>query len=222
MYMKEIKQLQIKEQIANAIRNEILSGNMLPGEELVQEKVAEMLGVSRMPVREALQSLEQEGFLERLPNRHMKVVTLDDALIHDTFHLIAVMETEILSSYIKNQKKVLLRTDLMNEIANIAPEEELELHHSLLRGIQNPYVEQLFRKILDGYAAFVIQELQYDQQRTRVYLKDALASLQSAEKEISKEASISRTNLLNHCLEGYYEELANVLLEYRKRNTLLT
>lgn len=44
------------------LRYEILSGNIKAGEELAQESIAEQLGLSRMPVREALQSLEQEGF----------------------------------------------------------------------------------------------------------------------------------------------------------------
>lgn len=57
------------------LRYEILSGSMKPGDELAQESIAEQLGLSRMPVREALQALEQEGFLVRLPNRHMQVAS---------------------------------------------------------------------------------------------------------------------------------------------------
>ena len=64
--------VQTKDYIVQLIKEEILSGVMKPGEELAQEALAERLGVSRMPIREALQNLVQEGFAVRLPNRHIQ------------------------------------------------------------------------------------------------------------------------------------------------------
>jgi len=75
--VKKIERKQTRDHITQMIRYEILSGGMKPGEELAQESIAEQLGLSRMPVREALQALEQEGFLVRLPNRHMQVAKLE-------------------------------------------------------------------------------------------------------------------------------------------------
>ena len=72
--MKSLKRTQTKDYIIQAIRNEILSGNIPSGEELAQEALADMLGISRMPVREALQALVEEGFAKRLPNRHIQAV----------------------------------------------------------------------------------------------------------------------------------------------------
>lgn len=57
-----------KDYIVETIKEEILSGQIKPGTELAQEALAERLGVSRMPIREALQNLVQEGFAVRLPN----------------------------------------------------------------------------------------------------------------------------------------------------------
>ena len=61
--MKSIQNIQTKDLVVQILREQILSGDLKPGEELTQEDVAEKLGVSRMPVREALQALTQEGFL---------------------------------------------------------------------------------------------------------------------------------------------------------------
>ena len=47
--METVQAVQTKDYIIQAIRDEILSGRMKPGEELAQENVAQMLGVSRMP-----------------------------------------------------------------------------------------------------------------------------------------------------------------------------
>ena len=52
--------------IAEAIQNEILSGRMEAGQPLRQEELSEKLGYSRMPVREALQILEEQGLVRRL------------------------------------------------------------------------------------------------------------------------------------------------------------
>lgn len=83
--MKTLRNMQTKDRIAQSIRDEILSGHMKPGEELAQEALAEMLGVSRMPVREALQTLVQDGFARRMPNRHIRAVVLDSQQIHAVF-----------------------------------------------------------------------------------------------------------------------------------------
>lgn len=94
--METVSAVQTKDYIVSAIRSEILAGNMRPGEELTQEMIAEQLGVSRMPVREALQSLAQEGLIVRLPNRHMQVAAMEEKQVRDTFRMAAAMETEIL------------------------------------------------------------------------------------------------------------------------------
>ena len=49
--------------IAEAIQNEILSGRMKAGQPLRQEELAETLGYSRIPIREALQILEERGLV---------------------------------------------------------------------------------------------------------------------------------------------------------------
>ena len=86
--------VQTKDYIVQLMKEEILSGVMKPGEELAQEALAERLGVSRMPIREALQNLVQEGFAVRLPNRHIQAVVLSAQQIHDVFHVIAAMAAE--------------------------------------------------------------------------------------------------------------------------------
>lgn len=63
--------------IAEALRDEILSGAIGPGERIRQEEVAERLGGSRLPVREALRILETEGLVEIEPHKGARVPRLD-------------------------------------------------------------------------------------------------------------------------------------------------
>jgi len=63
--------------IADALREEILSGALRPGERIRQEEVAERLGGSRLPVREALRILETEGLVEIEAHKGARVPVLD-------------------------------------------------------------------------------------------------------------------------------------------------
>ncbi|MBE0597595.1 MAG: GntR family transcriptional regulator, partial [Desulfuromonadales bacterium] len=59
--------LSIREKVYTLILDLILSGRIAPAERLVENRLAELLGVSRTPVREALHGLEREGFVEAIP-----------------------------------------------------------------------------------------------------------------------------------------------------------
>lgn len=63
--------------VADYLRRAILAGDIRPGEWIRQEEVAERLGSSRLPVREALRMLEAEGLTEHAANRGSRVPLLD-------------------------------------------------------------------------------------------------------------------------------------------------
>lgn len=71
--------LAASERIAAHLREAILAGEIGPGERIRQEEVAERLGVSRLPVREALRILEAEGLTELTANKGARVPRLDPA-----------------------------------------------------------------------------------------------------------------------------------------------
>lgn len=63
-------------QVATFLREEILSGRLRPGEPILPNVVAEQLGVSRVPVREAVQKLVAESLIEQSANRSARVSSL--------------------------------------------------------------------------------------------------------------------------------------------------
>lgn len=64
------------QRIANHLRNAILGGVIGPGDRVRQEDIAQQLGASRLPVREALQMLAAEGLVEHEPNKGARVPRL--------------------------------------------------------------------------------------------------------------------------------------------------
>lgn len=90
--MEKLIMIPTRERIAAEIKESILEGHLEPGSELIQEKIAETLGVSRMPVREAFLILERDGFVTLEKGRKYRVssLTLDD--IHEHYEIRAILE----------------------------------------------------------------------------------------------------------------------------------
>ncbi|GAA4883516.1 GntR family transcriptional regulator [Actinomycetospora straminea] len=74
------------------IRADILRGTLAPGERLVEEQLTRRFGVSRAPVREALRLLAQQGLVEHLPRRGVRVVELSARDIQELFDLRDALE----------------------------------------------------------------------------------------------------------------------------------
>ncbi len=82
-------------QTLDALRDRILRGSFPEGEPLRQDAIAEELGVSRIPVREALRQLEAEGLVTFSPHRGAVVSTLSLGAISELFEMRAEMESDL-------------------------------------------------------------------------------------------------------------------------------
>jgi len=69
------------------LRTDILQGKLKPGEKLTEQRVCQEYVVSRTPVREAFQKLENDGLIETIPNRGAFVVGVSDRDISDMYEL---------------------------------------------------------------------------------------------------------------------------------------
>jgi DNA-binding GntR family transcriptional regulator len=77
-----------------AVRNELLTGVLRPGERLTEEATAQRLGISHIPVREAFRFLEAEGHVVRDARRGLRVAQLSAAEAQDIYRTRALLETE--------------------------------------------------------------------------------------------------------------------------------
>ena len=80
------------EQVRDAILAEITSGAFAPGSRIIQEQIAQTLGVSRQPVQQALALLRNQGVLHDAPGRGLLVAPLNPEHVQHMYDIRAVIE----------------------------------------------------------------------------------------------------------------------------------
>jgi DNA-binding GntR family transcriptional regulator len=82
----------LRDVVADVLRERIASGVLTPGSRVREETIAAELGVSRVPVREALQMLEREGFIELTPRRGAAVAVPSVGRVFDLLEVRTTLE----------------------------------------------------------------------------------------------------------------------------------
>jgi DNA-binding GntR family transcriptional regulator len=84
---RQLRRRSSGEEAALYVRKLIFDGYLRPGARVNQDDVAQALGISRIPVREALIALEQQGWVTIEPNRGAFVASLDEQAVRDHYEL---------------------------------------------------------------------------------------------------------------------------------------
>lgn len=99
--LQPLQVLSLRDHIARQISSAILNGTYRPGDRLVESAVADQLGVSRAPVREALSALEQDGIVIQVPRRGYFIVDFTDKDIEEVYSLRMLLEVAALQRTIE-------------------------------------------------------------------------------------------------------------------------
>lgn len=81
----------LRDRAYTTLRDAIVDGTLQPGERLRDQELTEWLGLSRTPVRDALNRLEQDGLVETAPQRFTRVAPLDRRAARDAFPIVAAI-----------------------------------------------------------------------------------------------------------------------------------
>ena len=86
------KSLSLVDQIAQALRENILNGRLRGSDQLLEDRLKDEFGVSRTPLREAFRVLEKEGLVELLPRKGAFVKRITRQDIEENFPVRAILE----------------------------------------------------------------------------------------------------------------------------------
>ncbi|MCF0129233.1 MAG: GntR family transcriptional regulator, partial [Pseudobutyrivibrio sp.] len=79
--------LPLRDVVFNTLREAILKGELKPGERLMELHLANRLGVSRTPIREAIRMLEQEGLAVTIPRKGAQVAKMTEKDLQDVLEV---------------------------------------------------------------------------------------------------------------------------------------
>lgn len=91
----------LRNQTTGSLREALLNSVFLPGEQLVERKLAELTGVSRTSIREALGSLEAEGLVTRVPGKGMFVTRLSEEEALSIYEARAIIESAMARLFVQ-------------------------------------------------------------------------------------------------------------------------
>ncbi|MEK4230702.1 GntR family transcriptional regulator [Solibacillus sp. FSL H8-0538] len=121
------------------IREQILAGELVGGEKLTEERLAEQIGVSRTPIREAIRRLEQEGLIQN--KRVLKPTKADLIHLYEMQTLIECYAVRYASHNILDEQIALLKNRLatarkgtLEEMVNVS----MDFHETIVAASKNP------------------------------------------------------------------------------------
>jgi len=141
----------LRQKSVELLSNAILSSKIKPGERLNESELARKLHVSRAPIREALQQLQEQGLIVNVPRRGMFVVSLDEESIQKINSLRAVLESEALRlarlhAGSKEKEKLTRLVESMERMSHVPTNEmvrvDMEFHRMIWSFTKNEYLEK--------------------------------------------------------------------------------
>lgn len=181
---------------AEILREAILTGDIPEGISMTQNEIAESLGTSRMPVREALISLEYQGLIIRHSNQHVQVITLNDEYIHSVFNDMAVLEIESIKQM--NHEKIIMLYE---------SESQIEFHRMIYAYTEAPLRKKMLEIITEVYLEFLLEHSDNVSQIDAVFM--------NLKKAMNEPFDLE---LIRSCFGVYSEVLSRELIRIRKKS----
>jgi len=203
-----------KERALSQIQRWIIDGTLQPGEKLVDAELAEALGVSRTPVREALQLLEVQGLVEMHPGRDTRVKTIEKEDIQKLYATLAALHSlaaetaaeHITAEQIEQLKG--LNAEFAAAIENGQPYQAMELdeqfHNLIVDASDNSYVASFSASLQIHIRRFKYVFLAQPVSATAASVEEHAQLIQALEnKDGAFASSVMKQNLIRPMKELY-------------------
>lgn len=167
----------LRAHVVKILSSGILSGKYKPGDRLNESQIARELNISRIPVREALSQLQEQGLVQNRERRGMFVTNIGQEEVQQIASLRFLLESEALRLAKMNMTPVILaaldrlvdQMDSWNGTLLEAAAMDLEFHRTLWRAAGNPYLERLLNGLMVPlFAHKTLEHVTHDVRRWRL------------------------------------------------------
>lgn len=149
--------LPLRDVVFNTLRRAILKGELKPGERLMEIALADKLGVSRTPIREAIRKLELEGLVVMAPRKGAKVASITERDLNDVLEVRKGMEVLAISlackritgeeleklESIEHSFQSLIESGNLTELAEM----DVKFHDTIYQATNNQRLVQLLNNL---------------------------------------------------------------------------
>ena len=194
--------LPLRDVVFKKLRQEILLGELAPGERLMEIHLAQRLGVSRTPIREAIRKLELEGLVTMIPRRGAEVAQISEKNLEDVLEVRTALERLAVRLACERMNEAQLselheacehfaavtRTKDMTAITQA----DVALHDVIIRATGNRKLEQMISNLSEQmyrYRFEYIKDASYHtlliEEHERIYQSIAARDTEKAQEQIT-------------------------------------
>lgn len=206
--MPAIQHKTLRQETLSAIHEMILSGRLEPGARLIELDLAEQLGVSRGPIREALRQLEQEGLVEYVPNRgcFVRQVKPQDILESDMIQTqMEIMALELqggvlpdaLLEQLERVVDGMSAKGLKTTLGELLKEDE-DFHRIIIQSVGMDRLCRIWEGISQS-SVILLEKFQREKEFVIAWHRQIHQELLEALK--SRDMAVIRRAMLRHCVE---------------------
>jgi DNA-binding GntR family transcriptional regulator len=161
----------LRELVFESLREAIISGRLKPGERMMEIQMAEEMGVSRTPVREAIRKLELEGLVVMIPRKGAYVAGLSLKDIVEVFEIRGALEglaaelaaERITDDELENLERylVMITEDIEKGDLGKVVETDTDFHTQLYKASRNDWLLQIINNLREQIQRFRTTSLSY-------------------------------------------------------------
>lgn len=209
----------LREIVFETLREAIINATLKPGERLMEIQMAEEMGVSRTPVREAIRKLELEGFVVMIPRKGAYVAGISMKDIADVFEIRAAMEglaaglaaERITEEEMESLERILVKIgeNVQNNDLEQLIEADTQFHEILFKASRNERLVQIVSNLREQIQRFRTASLS-----TPGRMKYALEE----HKKIVEAVSERNVELAQALAREHIENAENSMLEVLDEN----
>ena len=199
--------LPLRDVVFQTLRQAILKGELKPGERLMEIKLAETLGVSRTPIREAIRKLELEGLVTMIPRRGAEVAQITEKSMKDVLEVrrtLDALSAELACERISKEEEEALKQACLNFEAAVKTKDtkaiakaDVAIHDIIAAATGNQRLIQLINNLAEQMYRYRFEYIKDASQHERIIEEHRIIYESIVKKDKEAAAEMAKTHIDN-------------------------
>lgn len=161
--------LPLRDVVFHTLREAILKGDLKPGERLMELQLADKLGVSRTPIREAIRMLQQEGLAVTIPRRGAEVAKMTEKDMEDVLQVRDALDElaasiaceQITAEELEELKRTMREFEESTKTGDVKriAEVDVKFHDIIYKATRNPKLENILNNLREQMYRYRVEYL---------------------------------------------------------------